>query len=939
MDIHQLRSWIFELYEPLEDERQYIIFDRARGNLLIDAPPFTERALRLIRGAGSASILLITNGARGADAARYRDALGVQIAAHADDASFVPGGVDLVLKNEDLVRPDAQVIRVGDDGDGATVVLGRKAGGVLFCGDLDLASDAAAQLTKIQFSSVLSARRPPMWNAGRDTLQFLQRELPQPRKRFGILLQAPWDRAYKGRLQDQMKPNPLIVPPDETAAREAAMGPGTLVVANQVRERTEAAPRPAHGGAPAEKKEPSADGAAGGGEKRPSARPRSFAEDWKAEGTVAPPTTVANPPADLRSAPPPFHPVPLGDGFTRLDAAQVAGLPTVDFFWGGIDLSPDGTEVAFAWNQSGTYELYSAPIADERIIQLTESGTRSVSPRWSPDGGQIAFLRDDAGTERFSVWTVDRDGTQERKLTSDGGVTYRDIEWAPDGRSIVCVVNLAGKRFSIHRIDVATGKRSPLTDGAFQDARPRQSPDGRWILFESWRVGSRVEADLYIMPAAGGDAVRLDTRDGKSGDSTFAQWSPDSRTIAFTTNTRGRREVALVDWDGTTATRLRHLTENPFDEMNPVWRPDGRGVIYLQDKDAARTVNRVFAVSHAATPVMDLPGMYESPRVGPDSETIVATFSAARRPTDVWVREGDQATLRPLTSSIGTQIDPKVLVEPTHVRYRSDDGHEIPALLYVPHAEAMQSSGLPGLPGAVLYIHGGPTAQHYRGWDPTAQLLANRGLVVLAPNVRGSTGYGREFQEANRHDWGGGDLADVMTGVDWLVTEGLADAKRIGITGGSYGGYLTLLALAKHPERFAAGVSNVGMVSLKTMFDTTRGDLREYLTRELGDAATEPQLYRDRSPITHASSIRAALLVLQGANDPRVPRGEALQLVEALKQSGAPHQYHEYANEGHGFSKTENRVDALRRTVDWLAKYLTPMMDRYLADEAAGPSR
>ena len=922
MDIHQLRSWIFELYEPLEDERQYIVFDRARGNLLVDAPPFSERALRLIRGAGPTSLLLITNGARGADAARYRDALGVQIAAHADDASFVPGGVDLVLKNEDLVRPDARVIRVGENGDGATVMLGRKAGGVLFCGDLDLASDAAAQLTKIQFSSVLSARRPPMWNAGRDTLQFLQRELPQPKKRFGILLQAPWDRAYKGRLEDQMKSNPLIVPAEETAAREAAMGPGTLVVADQVRERTEAAARPTHRGEPiaAAIEAPVA---------RTTGRPRSFAEDWKAQGTVSPPTTMADPPADLRPAPPTFHPVPLGHGFRRLDVAQVAGLPTVDFIWGGIDLSPDGREVAFSWNQSGAFEVYSAPIADERIIQLTESGTRSLSPRWSPDGSEIAFLRDDLGTERFSVWIVDRDGTHDRMLISDDGVTYRDIEWAPDGRSIVCVGNVGGRRFSIHRIDVATGARHQLTDGAFEDARPRHSPDGAWILFESRRVGSRVEADLFVMPAAGGDAVRLDTRDGKSGDSTAGRWSPDGRTIAFTSSARGRREIALVDRDGTAATRLRYLTESPFDEMNPLWRPDGRGVLYLQDKDAARTVHRVFSTSHAATPVMDLPGTYESPRVGPDSETVVATFSAARRPTDVWVREGDQLTLRPLTNSIGTQLDPRVLVEPTHVRYPGADGREIPALLYLPHAEAVPGTGLPG---AVLYIHGGPTAQHYRQWDPTAQLLANRGLVVLAPNIRGSTGYGRAFQEANRRDWGGADLADVIAGLGWLVDQGIADAKRIGITGGSYGGYLTLLALAKHPDLFAAGVSNVGVVSWKTMFETTRGDLREYLLRELGDATKDAALYSDRSPITHAGKIRAALLVLQGANDPRVPRAEALQLVDALKRSGAPHQYHEYAGAGHGYSKTEDRIDALQRTVDWLAKYLTPLMERYLAD-------
>jgi dipeptidyl aminopeptidase/acylaminoacyl peptidase len=352
--------------------------------------------------------------------------------------------------------------------------------------------------------------------------------------------------------------------------------------------------------------------------------------------------------------------------------------------------------------------------------------------------------------------------------------------------------------------------------------------------------------------------------------------------------------------------------------------------VYLQDKDAARTVHRVFSASRATTPVADLPGMYEWPQVGPDSETVAMTFTSARRPNDVWVREGDQVTLRQLTDSLGGKIDPKVLVEPAHIRYPGAGGREVPALLYVPHAEAVRGT----IPGAVIYVHGGPTGQHFRGWDPTPQLLANRGLVVLAPNVRGSTGYGREWQELNRRDWGGDDLADVMAGVDWLVAEGIADPKRIGITGGSYGGYVTLYALARHPDRFAAGVSIVGVVSWKTLFDTTRGDLREYLIRELGDATKDPQLYIDRSPITHAKNIRAALLILQGANDPRVPKSEALQIVEALKANDAPHQYHEYANEGHGFSRIENRIDSLERTADWLTKYLTPLMDRYLSDPA-----
>ena len=833
----------------------------------------------------------------------------------------MPGGADLVLKSDDLVRPDARLVRVGDDGDGATVVLGRKAGGVLFCGDLDLGSDAARGLVKLQFSSVLSARRPPMWNAGRDTLLFLQRELPQPEKRFGILLQAPWDRAYKGRLEDQMKPNPIIVPQDETAAREAAMGPDTLVVAQQVRARTEAAPRPVRGGA-------ASASASAAPAAKPGKRPKSFAEDWSAEGIVIPPTTMANAPADLMPAPPRFRPEPLGTGYTRLDAAVVGGLPWVDYFWGGIDLSPDGGEVAFAWNRTGAYELYAAPLAGDRIIQLTSSDTRSVSPRWSPDGRELAFMRDSVGNERFAIWIVDRDGEHERKLTADDAAMHRGIAWSPDGRSIACVANIGGGRFGIQLFDVATGARRALTDGTFDHERPRFSPDGKWILFESWREGSRVDADLYLIPSAGGDAIRLETRDGQRGDSQFARWSPDGRTIAFTSSARGRREIALVDLEGPKATRLRYLTADPFDEERPIWRPDSRGVLYQRHKDAARAIDRVFIASRAATPVADLPGTYDWQAVGPDSETIAMTFSAARRPTDVWVRDPDQATLRPLTDSLGGKIDPAVLVEPTHVRYPSADGRDVPALLYMPHAEAVRGR----TPGAVIYVHGGPTGQHFRWWDPTPQLLANRGLVVLAPNIRGSTGYGREWQELNRRDWGGGDLADVMAGVDWLAKERIADPARVGITGGSYGGYMTLYALGRYPDRFAAGVSSVGVVSWKTLFDTTRGDLRDYLTRELGDAAKEPKLYAERSAITYAKNIRAALLVLQGANDPRVPKAEALQIVEALKTNAAPHQYHEYSDEGHGFSRLENRVDALRRTVDWLAEYLTPLMDRYLTD-------
>ena len=247
MDIHQLRSWIFELYDPLEDERQYVVYDVERGNLLVDVPPFSERALRLVRGTGRATLLVVTNAARAADAHRYRDALGVQVAAHADDAGAVTGGPDVVLQDEDRLRADARVVRIREAAGGATVVLVRKAGGVLICGDLDLKSPAAQTLGTLEFSAVLSAHRPPIWNAGKDTLLQLQDELPKPKKRFGILLDAPWDRAYLGRLRDQMTANP-IVSTEQTAERQAAMGPRTLVVSRTTPDRQKRAPRPVREG-------------------------------------------------------------------------------------------------------------------------------------------------------------------------------------------------------------------------------------------------------------------------------------------------------------------------------------------------------------------------------------------------------------------------------------------------------------------------------------------------------------------------------------------------------------------------------------------------------------------------------------------------------------------------------------------------------------------
>ena len=916
MDIQQLRSWIFELYDSLANERQYIVFDSTRGNVLVDIPEFGPRPLRLIQGTGSAALLIATNPARAREAERYREALGVRIAAHADDAANIAGGADVLLSDDELVRPDVRTIRVRGKREGATVVLLRKAGGVLVCGDLDLASDAARELSKLEFSAVLSARRAPMWNAGKDNLLQLQRELPKPNKQFSILVPPPWDRAYKGRLDNLMTNHDPIVPKEETAAREAAMGPATLVVASETQSRIERAKRPVRA-VPAAAV--AGDGGAAPAPPKQTKRPRPFAEDWDAPGTERPATTLANAPSDIVPHEVGFKPRPLGEKFRRLPIEDLVGAPYVDWAFGGIDLSADGAEVAFAWNKSGIFDIYSAPVEKDTLYQLTVGKERSVSPRWSPDAQQVAFLRDTGGNERWDIWLVDRAGERERNLTNEPDVSHRDIAWSPDGRLIAYVANAGGKKFGVYVIDVAAGTKRALTDGAHDDAQPRWSPDGTRIVFTSRRESVRSNSDLYVIPAAGGTATRLDTRGGKDGESRDGTFSPDGTRIAFTTNVRGRTEIALAPLEGDGIGETGFLTQNIHDESEPSWSRDLRGVFYLHNEESEVSVRRVFTVSHATDPIADKPGVHASARVGPDSNLVAFIYTGARDPWDVYVRRERFVGPKRLTRSLPASIDPDVLVEPTHVWYPGADGRKIPALLYVPHAEAIREGVLPP---AIVHIHGGPTAQHLRWWDRASQWFANNGYVVLAPNIRGSTGYGREFQEANRGDWGGKDLVDVTKGVEWLVDKQIADRRRIGAYGGSYGGFMTLMVLSQAPDIWAAGVSIVGVVSWKTLYETTRGDLRDYLERELGDPATLPDLYRDRSPLTHAAKIKAPLLVLQGENDPRVPRSEASQMIEALRKSGKTFAEYVYKGEGHGFRTRENMIDSLRRATEWFDRYM-----------------
>lgn len=433
------------------------------------------------------------------------------------------------------------------------------------------------------------------------------------------------------------------------------------------------------------------------GAERPRERPKPFADEWTSPGTPRPPTTVANALGSAgRIETAPIAQTSIGARFRRYTAEELAAVPSVDAT-GGIDLSPDGSEVAFAWDRSGALEIYSAPLVGDRIIQLTEDGGVSRAPRWSPDARWIAFLRRDAGGD--SIWLVDRDGERARRLTPEAG--YRDHAWSPDGRAIAASTSNG----ALVVVDVPTGEVRRVASGS----QPRWSPDGTWILFTSGD-------DLALAPATGGAGRALATRGDGRGRSSDGRWSFDGSLIAFTTTARGHREVAFAHVRDAAVARIERLGATPFEDGEPVWRPDGRGVIYRRANGGNVSLRRAFTVSHADEAAADVPGVHSSAQVAPDSETIVAVLSQATRPADVIVRGKGAIGIARVTSSLPGTVDPVALVEPTTVRY--GDGRT--ALVYVPHAEA-------GAVGEVVHY----ARAALREWDPPAQLLAANGHVVL----------------------------------------------------------------------------------------------------------------------------------------------------------------------------------------------------------------
>jgi dipeptidyl aminopeptidase/acylaminoacyl peptidase len=615
------------------------------------------------------------------------------------------------------------------------------------------------------------------------------------------------------------------------------------------------------------------------------------------------------------------------DGVERYTIEQLFATRTI----GGSDWSPDGERVVVVTNISGRDNLWLVPATGGWPVQLTISDQRQESPRWSPDGRWIAFESDHDADEQWDIFLVNPRNGAVTNLTNTPDVSEENPLWSPDSQLLAYGVKpREASHYELALYDLGSRTSRPLTRNTPPDwslTPVAFVPGGRWLL-AAREFSSGKDADVVLVDLESGEMHILTPHDGEQ------RWwpediSPDGRFVLVTSNAQnGFDNVALLDVEAARARTesgaslpVTWITEECWEMEAVNISPDGRSLIYEANIDGNVDLYR-HDIPTGVRERLQLGAGYNSFGGGytsyaPDGTRLLYYRTASDSAGDLFAYELATGVSVQLTHSFVGGVNPADMVEPTLVHYATRDDLTISAFLYLPW-----NIDANGAHPAVVWVHGGPASQSVNGFNRVVQYLVNRGYVVLAPNYRGSTGYGKAFLDANRFDMGGGDLADVVAGARLLASTGFVDPARIAVMGGSYGGYLTLTALTKTPDVWAAGVAMFPFVNWFTELEHEDPLLRQYDIQTMGDPKENEALYRDRSPIFFVDRIRSPLMLVAGKNDPRCPAEESEQVSRALTERGAPCEYLLYADEGHGFARRENMFDAYAKIAAFLDRTL-----------------
>jgi len=596
---------------------------------------------------------------------------------------------------------------------------------------------------------------------------------------------------------------------------------------------------------------------------------------------------------------------------------------------GGTAWSPDGKTVAFISNISGRNNLWLVSAEGGWPVQLTISDQRQAAPAWSPDSKWIAYQSDYDGDEQWDIFLVSPKTGQVVNLTKTREIAEESPAWSPDGRYLAYMVKpKTSSVFEIDVYDMVMRQVKHLTTGTPKDklnAGPIWSKDGKLIVYTQQQAKG-TDSNIFIADVASGKSTLLTPHNGEQLYTANAL-SPDARKLLITSNAaNGYDNVGLLD---VATKKIDWLTQDKWEISGGDFSPDGRYATWTANVDGNSDIylHELAGGKTIALPLpkgVNTPGGSESAFTR-DGSRLLYYHNGPNAPNDIWVFDlagGDVASGKShqVTQALVAGVRSEDMVEPYLVHYPSRDRKwTISAFVYVPY-NLPRNAQHP----AIVYVHGGPTAQTVNSFNRFVQYVANQGYIVIAPNYRGSTGYGKDFQQANLFDMGGGDLQDVIAAADWIKQTGYVDPKKLILMGGSYGGYMTMMGVTKAPEVWAAGVPIVPFVNFFTEIENEDPVLQQSDMATMGDPVKNKALYQDRSPIFFMDQIKAPLLLLAGGHDPRCPKTESQQVVDAIKKRGGVVEYKVYENEGHGFARVENQIDAYKRVADFLKAHVPP---------------
>jgi len=540
---------------------------------------------------------------------------------------------------------------------------------------------------------------------------------------------------------------------------------------------------------------------------------------------------------------------------------------------------------------------------------------------WSPDGKWIIYQQDAGGHEVYELYAVPSGGGQPINLTNTPHISEEYPYFSHDGTMLAYSVKPEDSSITnIAVMDWATRKQRIVTD--------EKNPDHLWQLVDFTRDGKTIYAIRVNVSFTDSRIWRIDLASARAQELTPHQGdvfiaassiSPDGNLLLLTSGEKGGyNNIALLDLR---TKKQTWITDTQWDAVSGNFSPDGRQFTYAINHDGQSDMY-LQTVGQTSAQRLDFPPgqtfAAASPTAfSPDGTRLLVSHEDSQRVGDLWIYDLKTGSARQLTQSAIASLSPSSVPPARLVYYKSFDGQIISAYLWMPFNLKRDGSN-----PAIVLPHGGPTAQLRNAFDADAAALASRGYICIGPNVRGSIGYGMAFQKANIKDLGGGDLQDEVYATKFLLSTGYVDSKKIGIAGGSYGGYMTLMAIGKVPDIWAAAVERYGVINWKTMATNADPFLQQYVKALLGDPEKDREIYENTSALKYIRNEKAPLLVLQGENDVRVPKEESDQVVSILKQEGRTVDAHYYPQEGHGFAKRENQIDALKRMVAWFEKYM-----------------